>query len=496
MSDPLNGPLYDKLPPQNMEAEQSVLGSMLIQRQAVDKATAILSPDSFYRDIHRTIYEGMLALQGRSEPIDLTTLQEELLSTGMFEMVGGFLYLQNLMEAPSTAENVEYYAKIVQDKYTERRLLDSGTRIVSLAFSIEDGTAEDKVAKAEAILSEVGLARTVVTLEPLQPIVKEQLAQFHKRIEKRGQTGYATPFHAYNFMTGGLQRDELTIIAARPSMGKTSSLTQIALHHANEHGPVAFFSIEMSKGQIVQRILCSEARVDSNRARMGQVGLDEIQRMDAMDRKLEETLLFIDDSTAPTIQDIRSKARRQHARTPLSLVCIDYLQLIGGIKRGTNRTEEMGEVARGLKGLARDLHVPVVALAQLSRAVELRPDKRPILSDLRESGSIEAEADVVVSLYRDSYYKKHEEREKDTPADRQYGDSSEMETAEWIIGKQRNGPTGVINLGWIGKYTRFENLADRDDGPQSATRSPYPVDDDPEDPFNLPDNPYGSQWRT
>lgn len=456
----------DRLPPQNMEAEQAVLGSMLIEQLAIDRVSAVLEGAHFYRDIHRRIWDAAMALSERSTPVDLITMQAELESRGHFEEVGGFLYLQNLMDAPSSAANVEYYAGLVYDCYLLRRLLDASARIAASAKTTGELTAAQTVEQAEQMIAQIGLGRNSSSLLPLQPLVEDAIAEFHAIIEHKGPTGFQTPFGDYNYMTGGLHKTELTIVGGRPSMGKTSAMVQLALHHAFKHGPVAFFSLEMGKEQITKRILFSEARVDSNQARSGYVSPEMIERVDKMAVYFEEARFYVDDTPTLSILELRSKARRLHATTGLSLLCVDYLQLVSATRHGANRTEEIGEVSRGLKALARELNIPVIALAQLSRAVENRPDKRPMLSDLRESGNIEADADVVTFLYREAYYKRNAD---DAPVE------GEIETCEWIIAKQRNGPTGVVQLGWHGRHTRFENLVQRPGDSSGA----YVPEDDP-----------------
>ncbi len=457
---------FDRIP-QNLEAEQAVLGSMLLQRAAVERAAEILKPDDFYRDAHRYIFEAILSIAQNDEPVEVLTVSEELTSRSRLENVGGVNYLINLLDAPTTAANAEYYARLVEEKSILRRLMDAGTQIQGLAYS-EFDQVDEVVDRAERIVFEVGQRRTGQFFSELRPLLDQELDRIEKRYENKGiTTGRQTPFDDLNYKTAGLQPSDLIIVAARPSMGKTALTVQMAQFVAlNENTPVAIFSLEMSKEQLVARMICSEAKVDQNRLRTGSLIPDDWQRVGEAISRLAEAPVFIDDSPDISAMEMRAKCRRLKAeRGGLGLIMIDYLQLMRGHKRTENRNQEIAEIARAIKGLARELQVPVIALSQLSRAVESRPDKRPMLSDLRESGSIEAEADIVMFIYREAYYKQKEAKSADQQAEEMQKPSSEendresIEVAELIIAKQRNGPTGPVKVGFIPKYARFENLA-------------------------------------
>ncbi len=452
---------FDKIPPHNMEAEQAVLGSMILERSAIEKAAEILKPDDFYRDAHRYIFEAILALAERDEPVDPITLPDELRQKGNLQAVGGELYLYTLMEAPSTAANIEFYAKLVEEKSILRRLLEAGTQIQGLAHS-EFEHIDEVVDRAERLIFEIGQRRVSQFFYPLRPLLDAELDRIEKRYEHKGMTtGRQTPFDDLNFMTAGLQPSDLIIVAARPSMGKTALTIQMGQYIAqNEKLPVAIFSLEMSKEQLVTRMICSEAKVDAHRLRTGYLQGDDWQKVGEGLSRLSDAPIFIDDSPDVSVLEMRAKCRRLKAEYGgLGIIIIDYLQLMRSHKKTENRNQEISELARGCKSLARELNVPVIALSQLSRAVEQRPDKRPMLSDLRESGSIEAEADVVMFIYRDSYYKAKEATQaesEDTPAMQ-----NPVEEAELIIAKQRNGPTGKAIVGFMPQYARFENLERR-----------------------------------
>ncbi len=455
---------FDRIPPQNLEAEQAVLGSMIIERAAVERAAEVLKPEDFYRDAHRAIFEAILALAERDEPVDLITLPDELRSRGQYDSAGGFLYLQNLMEAPATAANIEYYARLVEEKSILRRLLDAGTQIQGLAFQEYDAI-DDVVDRAERTVFEVGQRRMGQFFHHLRPLLDEELDRIEKRYENKEMMndGHMTPFDDLNWITNGLQPSDLIIVAARPSMGKTTLAVQIAQHIAiNEKLPVAIFSLEMAKEQLVTRMICCESKVDAHRLRTGNLQMDDWQRIGDGISRLAEAPIYIDDTSDVSSMEMRAKCRRLKAEHGgLGLILIDYLQLMRSTKRTENRNQELSEIARACKGLARELKVPVMALSQLSRAVESRPDKRPLLSDLRESGAIEAEADIVMFIYREAYYKMKEAVERggeEGSETRQNNGDVSLEEAEIIVAKHRNGPTGRAIVGFIKEHTRFENL--------------------------------------
>jgi replicative DNA helicase len=595
---------FDRVPPQNLEAEQAVLGSMLIERPAVERAAEILKPEDFYRDAHRHIFETMLTLAERDEAIDLITVEDELRSRSLIESVGGFTYLRNLMDAPATAANIEYYARLVEEKAILRRLLSAGTEIQGMAYA-EFDSVNEVIDRAEQVVFDIGKKRMGQFFYHLRPLLDEELDRIEKRYENKGiTTGRQTPFDDLNFKTSGLQPSDLIIVAARPSMGKTSLSVQLAQHIALvEKLPVAIFSLEMSKEQLVTRMICSESRVDASKLRNGHLLSDDWQRVGEGISRLAEAPIYIDDSPDISAMEMRTKCRRlKSEQGDLGVIMIDYLQLMRSHKRTENRNQEISEIARACKGLARELKVPVIALSQLSRAVESRPDKRPMLSDLREcvigdtlltdaltgrqlpirnvrpgnvvlgmgknqkigaytvhdvwstdvkpvftlttrtgrtitasanhpfltaqgwkrleklqsgdvlatamplpfhdlaesdllwepivsiepageqetfdirmecgnflangiiahnSGAIEAEADIVMFIYREAYYKQKEAVTAGEEMERQQQEPGRenLEVAELIIAKQRNGPTGAVKVAFLPQYTRFENLA-------------------------------------
>lgn len=457
---------FDRVPPQNLEAEQAVLGSMLLERAAVERAAEILKAEDFYRDAHRTIFEAIVSLTDRDEPVDAITLSDELRSRDQFDAVGGQMYLLILMEAPSTAANIEYYAKLVEEKSILRRLVDAGSQIQGLAHS-EFTAIDDVVDRAEQIVFSVGQRRMGQYFFPIRPLLDEELDRLETRYAtKAPNAGRATPFGDLDYMTGGMQPSDLIIIAARPSMGKTTLAVQICQHIAlHEKLPAALFSLEMSKEQLVTRMICSEAKVDAHRLRTGYLHQDDWQRVGEGISRLAEAPIYIDDTPDISAMEMRAKCRRLKAEHGLGVVMIDYMQLMRSHKKTENRNQELSEIARACKTLARELKVPVIALSQLSRAVEARTDKRPMLSDLRESGAIEAEADLVIFIYRESYYKRKDAMAADEELNADSRGLEIMDPTELIIAKQRNGPTGTAVVGFMSKYTRFENYDRRADAP-------------------------------
>jgi replicative DNA helicase len=453
------GPLLDKVPPQNLEAEQSTLGSMMIDRAALDKGIDILRPQDFYREAHQIIFEVLLSLAERGEPVDIVTVQEELRSRGKLEAVGGIEYLMALIDCVPTAANIEYYARIVEEKAILRRLIDACTQVIGECHGpVED--VNDVVDHAERLVFQVSQRRMGQYFTPLGPLAHKAFERLEEQWQSKVKvTGLPTGFTDLDAIPSGLQPSYLSIVAARPSMGKTAFCLDIARHVAvRENQPVAIFSLEMSKEQLALRLICSECRVDAHRVRTGYLSDKDWPRIAEGVGRLYTAPIFIDDSTDITALQMRGKCRRLKAEQGLSLVIIDYLQLMQAHKRAENRNQEISEIARSLKGLARELNVPVIALSQLSRAVEQRVDKRPMLSDLRESGSIEAEADVVIFLYRESYYKRKEIILEAMEGEVVPVGTDVDNTAEIIIGKQRNGPTGKIKLAFLEKYASFENL--------------------------------------
>ena len=448
----------DRLPPQSLEAESCTLGAMLLGGGVMAEVVETLRPEDFYRDAHRFIYEAALRLFDHSEPVDLLTVSNELQGRGKLEAVGGAAYLHTLTEQTPYAVNVPHYAKIVRDKALRRRLLATATHIAERCYDSEPET-EMALDQAERDILNIAQERVQKDFSRLRPLLEEAYNTAEARFQSKSfLTGLATGFEELDRKTAGLQKADLVVVAGRPSMGKTSLAMNIAAHVALGGQPVGVFSLEMSKEQLIQGLLCAEAKIDMQRFRTGYFQQDDWEKMSRAIQLLYDAPLFIDDTPALTALELRAKARRLKAEHGLSLVIVDYLQLMRGHTRTENRVQEVSEITRSLKALARELDVPVIATAQLSRAVEQRPDKRPMLSDLRESGQIEADADVVAFIYRPSYYQRKGEAE---PAP-----TETIDEAEIILGKQRNGPVGTVKLGFIARYKRFVALS-----PQTAPAS-------------------------
>ena len=437
----------ERMPPASVEAEQAVLGAMLLKPEAVTTAAEELSSDDFYRETHRLIYEAMMELKDRTEPVDLVTLTEQLKKADKLAKIGGIPALSLIANSVPTAANVHYHARIVHEKAQLRSLISAATEIAGAAYESAD-EVEDIMDNAEKRILAVSSGKRSKDFVPLQEILLDTLEQIDARYNNKGSiTGLPTGFTELDHLTAGLQKSDLILVAARPSMGKTAFTLNIAAHvvlRARE--PVAFFSLEMSKEQLVQRLLCSEGRIDSQRLRVGE--LEEKEWGDLIDtaNRLSAAPLYIDDTPSITVMELRSKARRLKAEHGLSLIVIDYLQLMQGraSKNGDNRQQEISEISRSLKALARELNVPVIALSQLSRSVESRQVKRPMLSDLRESGSLEQDADIVMFLYREDYYDPETENKNIT---------------EVIIAKHRNGPVDTVDLTFLKQFTKFGNLS-------------------------------------
>ncbi|MDR3708378.1 MAG: replicative DNA helicase [Capsulimonadaceae bacterium] len=447
------------LPPHNVEAEQSVLGAMLLETAAVEKAGETLTPEDFYRETHQVLFEAILAINARNQPVDLITLQNELRTRDKLAAVGGIGYLTALFDAVPSAAHVEHYAKIVEEKAMLRKLIDAAMQIVGMARSPEpDQEVSDLIDQSERLVFNVARRRMDQYFSPLSPL----LVTVYDRAEELGQlkaevSGLPTGFKQLNMWTAGLQKADMIIVAARPSMGKTSLCLTIAQHVAlREKKTVAIFSLEMSKEQLALRMLCSEALVSSHRVRTGHLNDAEWASLAESVDKMYDAPIYIDDATETSSLTMRAKCRRLAAEHGLSLIIVDYLQLMRSHRKTENRVQEIGEIARGLKSLAREMQVPVIALSQLSRAVETRDNKRPMLSDLRESGSIEAEADLVCFLYRDAYYKQKEARDAGEFFEKP--ESETIEETELIIGKHRNGPTGTVKIGFMPDYAKFVDV--------------------------------------
>jgi replicative DNA helicase len=449
-------PSPDRQPPYAPEAEISVLGGMLLDGDAVAKAIEIIDDTMFYREAHRRVFRAMARLFQRGQVVDPITVSEELKNTDELEAIGGMAYLAELLDAIPTAANIEYHAKIVRERALLRRLIDASSQIIRDAYEPGEKRVEDVLDEAEQRIFQVAQSHDrqgfVWIKQILWPTMEkiEELQAAHG-----GITGVPTGFHDLDTLTGGFQKGDLVILAARPSMGKTSIVVGMALHAAITHQvPAAIFSLEMSKEQIVQRMLCHEALVDLGRLLRGRLSDDDYVRLAQAAGHLNTAPLWIDDSGALNVLEMRAKARRLKADKPdIGLIILDYIQLMGASGGNSeNRQQEVSQISRGLKGLAKELEVPIIALSQLSRAPEQRTDHRPQLSDLRESGALEQDADVVMFLYRAERYMQAEEAEE----------KGMVGKAELIIGKQRNGPTGTVDLFFRKESTRFESLSHRD----------------------------------
>ena len=440
-----------KIPPHDIEAEQAVIGSMLTDMEAVVSSIENLKPEDFYREDNKLIFSAMVNLYNRSEPIDLITVKSELESMGKFDQVGGIEYLADLPEKVPTTANANKYIKIVEDKSTLRRLIKTANEIIELGY---DPTEEldDIMEGAEKKIFNLMQDKNQKGYTPIKDILVDSFNQLEELYNRKQHiTGVPTGFIDLDYRTAGLHGSEFILIAARPAMGKSAFVLNIAANAALKANiPVAIFSLEMSKEQMVNRILCSEAMVDSNKVRTGKLDEEDWAKLAEAIGPLSETGIYIDDTPGISITEIRAKCRKLKLEKNIGLVIIDYLQLVQGSSRRAqgSREQEISEISRSLKILAKELDVPVIALSQLSRAVEQRPDHRPMLSDLRESGSIEQDADIVMFLYRDDYYNE---------------DSEKKDIAEVIIAKQRSGSTGTVDLGWLGSYTKFVNLEKRFD---------------------------------
>lgn len=435
--------IIDRLPPQSIEAEQAVLGALLISEDAISRVLDSIEAEYFYKKSHQLIFSAMLDLFEKHEPIDMVTVSEHLKNRGELEQVGDRKYISELTYSVSTSANVEYYAKIVQEKAILRNLIKAGSEIASYAYDESD--ADQALDKAEHLIFGLAQRRNMQQLVHIKDVVEESFHKIEDRWENRDSlSGLSSGFYDLDALTSGFQPSDLIIIAARPSMGKTAFCLNIAQTIACEQKiPVAVFSLEMSREQLVQRMLCSEAQVDAGRVRTGHLHTNDFTRLSEAMGKLAESPIFIDDSALINCLEIRAKARRLKIEMKgLGLIIVDYIQLLQGRKQSDNRVQEISEISRSLKTLARELSVPVVALSQLSRAVEARQNKRPMLSDLRESGAIEQDADMVMFIYRDEYYN---------------ADTEKRGEAEIIIAKHRNGPTGTVDLIFQSNITRFVN---------------------------------------
>ena len=440
--------MESRTPPQNLEAEQSVLGSILLDNEVYSAVEGIIQAEHFYKESHRKIFRAIERLCHRSEPTDLVTLTEELRQAGELEAVGSVPYLIGLADSVPTAAYAENYARIVAEKATLRDLISASGQIMQSAYD-QAMPLEQILDKAEANIFELSSVKRSHHFQAMSGLVGDTFQYINELFSNPDPvSGLRTGFRELDQLTAGLQPSSLNVLAARPAMGKTAFALTIAQNVAlREQKPVGIFNLEMSAVQLVTRMLCSEARVDMSRVRNGQLSERDFQRLADTAGRLSETKMFIDDNADLTVMELRSRARRLMAEHGLGLIIIDYLQLMSGGNRfsgSENRQQEISTISRGLKLLARELDVPVLALSQLSRAVESRPNKRPLLSDLRESGSIEQDADLVMFIYRDEYYDAQSEKQG---------------IAEVIIGKQRNGPVGTVELQFHNAHVRFNDLA-------------------------------------
>jgi len=440
-------PASYKLPPQNIEAEQSVLGSILLENSAINRVLEILSDRDFYNEAHRKIFNIISELSEKSEPIDLITLSNALRDKNILDSVGGTAYLASLVDNVPSAANVANYARIVKEKAILRGLITSATDIIESCY--ETGSDVDNILdKAEHNIFEISENKVRQDYFPIKDVVKESFKAIETLYSRQDLiTGVPTGFERIDDLTAGLQKSELIIIAGRPSMGKTAFALNIALHAAMEAQiPTAIFSLEMSKEQLAFRLLSSEARVDAQRLRKGFLGETDWPKLTTAAGRLSEAPLYIDDTAAITVLEMKAKSRRLKADRKLGLIVVDYIQLMRSSYSHESREREISDISRSLKALAKELNVPVVALSQLNRQVESRTNRRPQMADLRESGAIEQDADVIAFIYRDEVYNKSD-------------DNPDKGIAEIIVAKQRNGPTDTVKLAFVDKYTSFENLS-------------------------------------
>ncbi len=429
-----------RVAPHNLEAEQSLLGAMILDKDAIGDASELITEDDFYRDIHKDIFEAIVKLYNTSQPVDLVTLSEVLSQKAKLEYVGGIGYLAQLTDAGVITSNASYYAKIIMEKSVLRRLIKASTEIIEKSY--DESETSELLSLAEKNIFDISQKRSREGFTPISDVLHTAVEQIEKASKTQGSlTGVTTGFRDLDRKTSGFQRSDLILVAARPSMGKTAFSINVCQNAATKAGAsVAIFSLEMSKDQLVQRMLSSEALIPLQNLRTGNLTDDEWPKLIRAMAPLTKSKIFIDDTPAITVTEMRAKCRRLKMEHGLDLIMIDYLQLMGGGK-AESRQQEISMISRSLKALAREMDAPVVALSQLSRAPEQRADHRPILSDLRESGAIEQDADIVMFLYRDEYYF------PDKEDNRGIGDV--------IIAKQRNGETGTITLNWFGQYTKF-----------------------------------------
>jgi len=442
--------MWEKVPPHNIDAEQAVLGALFLDNSAIAMVTRSLQPEDFYMEAHRVIFKTILDLEENGQLADLVTVTDLLRRRGALDKVGGATYVATLSNISPTSANAEHYAHIVEEKALLRNLITLATRLAGMGYEGSED-AERLMEEAEKMLMELGSRRTSALFVEIKDVLMDTFKHLEHLYQHKGEiNGVPTGFADLDNLCQGLQPGDLVIVAGRPSMGKTSFGMCIAYNAAREmNKPVAVFSLEMSKEQLVQRMLCAEAMVDQHKIRSGFIADEDWGKLTQKASDLAKLPLFIDDSGVLTVRQLRAKTRRLHMEKGLGLIVIDYLQLMQGSSRIENRQQEIADISRSLKGLAKELGVPIIALAQLSRSVEQRQDKRPQMSDLRESGSLEQDADMVMFIYRDEYYNP---------------DTEKIGIADIIIAKQRNGPTGVVELAFLKEYTKFMNMTRRNEG--------------------------------
>jgi replicative DNA helicase len=440
-----------KVPPQNLEAESSVLGGILLENEAVNQVLELLRPEDFYRESHRKVFRAIVELSDRSEPVDLITLSDCLKNRGELEAVGGTAYLASLADFVPTAANISHYARIVREKSILRSLITTATEIATRGYE-EQGNVDEFLDSAEKVIFDISEKKIKASFVAVGDMIKDTLKTVEKLYERKEMvTGVPTGYDDLDKLTAGLQPSELIIVAGRPGMGKTSFALNIAANAAFTGAGVAVFSLEMAKEQLVLRMLCSEARVNSSKVRSGYLGERDFPQLAKAAGRLHEAPIYIDDTPAISVLELRAKARRlvRDRSKKIGLIVVDYLQLMRGMGTASNREQEISEISRSLKALAKELSVPVIALSQLNRRVEDRGDRRPMMSDLRESGAIEQDSDVIIFIYRDEVYNKSDESKKGL--------------AEIIVAKQRNGPIDTVTLTFLNEFTRFENYTERDE---------------------------------
>ncbi len=433
-----------KVPPQNLEAESSVLGGILLENEAINRVLEVLTPEDFYRESHRKIFRAMIEICDRSEPVDLITLSDFLKAKGDLEVVGGSAYLASLASAIPTSANIHFYARIVREKAIRRYLISAATEIATRGYEDQENV-DEYLDEAEKVIFDISEKRVRGSFVKVGDMIRDSIKMVEKLYERKDMvTGVPSGFKDLDRLTAGFQPSDLIVVAGRPSMGKTALCLNIATYAAFGGHGVAVFSLEMAKEQLVLRMLCSEARIDHSKVRSGYLADREFPALVMAAGRLAETPIYIDDTPAISILELRAKARRlvRDRDKKIGLIIVDYLQLMRGSGGAPNREQEISEISRSMKALAKELNIPVIAVSQLNRRVEDRGDKRPMMADLRESGAIEQDADVIAFVYREVVYNEN---------------ADDPNLAEIIVGKQRNGPTGTVRLAFFREFTRFEN---------------------------------------